>query len=140
MGRKDALTYNYMNDNSRFADIMNFYLYAGKQVIRPESLRSLDSRMTVLPFGRNFRSIPVQKYRDLLKYTCARTDEKAAYLILGIENQDTVSYAMPARTMLYDAEQYVGQMRGIENSTGIKPPVQRQTRRHPGMTGKEVRP
>jgi hypothetical protein len=65
MGRKDALTYNYMNDNSRFADIMNFYLYAGKQVIRPESLRSLDSRMTVLPFGRNFRSIPVQKYRGI---------------------------------------------------------------------------
>lgn len=47
MGTKDALTYNYMNDNARFADIMNFYLYAGKQVIRPENLKSLDARKEV---------------------------------------------------------------------------------------------
>ena len=61
MGRKDALTYNYMNDNSRFADIMNFFLYAGKQVIRPESLRSLDSSMTGLRYGRESRALPGQK-------------------------------------------------------------------------------
>lgn len=47
MGTKDALTYNYMNDNARFADIMNFYLYAGKQVIRPENLKSLAARKEV---------------------------------------------------------------------------------------------
>ena len=74
----------------------------------------------------------------MLKYTCARTDEKAAYLILGIENQDTVSYAMPARTMLYDAEQYVGQMRGIEKLHRDKAPgagAEKETPRHDRQRG-----
>ncbi len=114
MGKTDALTYNYMNDNTRFADIMNFYLYGGKQVIRPEDLKDMDTRMTVLPFGEDFQSVPVQTFRDLLKYACMRTDDRAAYLIFGVENESIVSYAMPARAMLYDAEQYVSQIRSRE--------------------------
>lgn len=33
-------------------------------------------------------------------------DEKAAYVIVGIENQTDIHYAMPIRNMLYDALQY----------------------------------
>lgn len=41
--------------------------------------------------------------RDIYKYVDARTDGKAVYLMLGLEVQDKVHYAMPVRTMLYDA-------------------------------------
>ena len=40
----------------------------------------------------------------------AMEDENAAYLILGIENQSDIHYAMPVRNMLYDAIQYVNQV------------------------------
>ena len=33
-------------------------------------------------------------------------DDRAAYLILGIENQTDIHYAMPVRNMIYDALQY----------------------------------
>lgn len=51
-------------------------------------------------------SKPVQKYRDLLKSAAIMEDGEAAYVLLGIENQTEVHYAMPVRNMLYDAMQY----------------------------------
>ena len=48
----------------------------------------------------------IQKYRDVLKSVVMMQDEKASYLLLGIENQTEVHYAMPVRNMLYDAMQY----------------------------------
>jgi hypothetical protein len=37
-------------------------------------------------------------------------DDRAAYLLLGIENQTAVHYAMPVRNLLYDAAQYAKQV------------------------------
>ena len=44
-----------------------------------------------------------------MKIACAMSDDKAAYLIIGMENQAEVQYAMPVKDMLYDAEQYAKQ-------------------------------
>ena len=40
-------------------------------------------------------------------------DGETAYVLLGIENQTDVNYAMPVRNMLYDALQYVRQVSRI---------------------------
>ena len=93
---------------------MNYCLYDGRKVIRPENLRELDTAMTALPHAKSARSYPVQKYRDLLKYLYGMTDGTVVYLILGIENQSHVHYAMPVRNMLYDAGQYAEQVRKAE--------------------------
>lgn len=42
-------------------------------------------------------SKPVQKYRDLLKSAAIMEDGEAAYVLLGIENQTEVHYAMPVK-------------------------------------------
>lgn len=55
----------------------------------------------------------VQKYRDLLKTATIMEDGEAAYVLLGIENQTEVHYAMPVRNMLYDAMQYNQQVTEI---------------------------
>ena len=47
-----------------------------------------------------------QKHRDLLKFTAMMQDSYANYVILGVENQMEVHYAMPVRNMVYDALQY----------------------------------
>ena len=55
----------------------------------------------------------VQKYRDLLKTATIMEDGEATYVLLGIENQTEVHYAMPVRNMLYDAMQYNQQVTEI---------------------------
>ena len=54
------------------------------------------------------------KERDTVKYISAKTDNNAAYLIVGIEHQSDIDHTMPMRTMLYDALQYDKQKQEIE--------------------------
>ena len=55
----------------------------------------------------------VQRYRDLLKSAVVKQDEKTSYVLLGIENQTEVHYAMPVRNAIYDALQYGRQVADI---------------------------
>ena len=105
-----------MQNKETFADAFNFYLYDGEQVIKPEQLKPLDTTAIALPYGEDGKSVPIQKYRDVLKMVTAMTDDHAAYLILGIENQSKIHYAMPVRNMLYDSLQYTAQVDQIAKS------------------------
>lgn len=116
MADKDAVTKAYMQDSAVFADAFNFLLFDGRQVIRPEQLRPLDTTAIVLPYGADGTSVPDQKYRDVLKLVTAMEDDRAAYLLLGIENQSQIHYAMPVRHMLYDAMQYAAQVEATAKS------------------------
>ena len=55
----------------------------------------------------------VQKYRDILKSAVIKQDEKMSYVLLGVENQTDVHYAMPVRNAIYDALQYGKQVSDI---------------------------
>lgn len=110
MADKDTITKEYMQDRENFADAFNFLLYGGKQVIKPAQLKPLDTTSIALPYSEGGKPAPVQKYRDVLKMVTAMEDDNAAYLLLGIENQSEIHYAMPVRNMLYDAIQYVAQV------------------------------
>lgn len=68
-----------------------------------------DTTEIALPFGpqENGQSNDlVQKYRDILKSAVVMQEDEAAYILLGIENQTDIHYAMPVRNMIYDALQY----------------------------------
>ena len=74
MRDKDAVTKAYMQDNRRFADAFNFYLYDGRQVIKPEKLKPLDPNLIAAPYGKGQKSQQVERMRDLLKHaTCRMT-------------------------------------------------------------------
>ncbi len=124
MGDKDIVTKNYMQDSALFADAFNFLLYDGEQRIKPEQLKPVDTTAIVLPYGENGQAVPIQKYRDILKMVTVMQDDKAAYLLLGIENQSQIHYAMPVRNMLYDVMQYASQVESAAKShrrDGAKP-------------------
>ena len=98
-----------MRKNNIFADAFNYLIYDGKPVVNPEQLRELDTTEIALPFGpqENGQSNDlVQKYRDILKSAVVMQEDEAAYILLGIENQTDIHYAMPVRNMIYDALQY----------------------------------
>ena len=112
MKDKDTYTKKYMSNNNVFADAFNFLIYDGKEVIKPKNLKTLDTTALSIPFG-NDTNAPVQKIRDLLKSAEIKQDENNIYLILGVENQSEVHYAMPVRNMLYDVLEYAGQVDNI---------------------------
>ena len=110
MSKIDARTHEYLKDNSRFADIVNYYVYDGEQIVNPSKLKELDPSEITFPHKKGRSSGIIQKSRDLLKNACVMQDEKVTYMIIGIENQAKVQYAMPVKNLLYDAEQYSKQV------------------------------
>ena len=113
MGTPDTVTKTLMSDNKFFADVFNYFLYEGKQIIKPEKLSVKDITEIALPYGTSGKITAVQKYRDVLKSAVIMEDGNAAYLLLGIENQTNINNAMPVKNMLYDALQYSYQVRLI---------------------------
>lgn len=115
MSKKDTVTKTFMRENTVFADAFNYLIFNGKKVIQPERLQELDTTELVqlIAKGKNNKNESVQKYRDILKAAVIMEDENADYLLLGIENQTEIHYAMPVRNMIYDALQYGNQVAAI---------------------------
>ena len=109
MGKADIECRKFMSDKAHFADVVNYYVFDGRQIVRPNALSPLDTAEVVAPYGNGARS-PVQKYRDTVKLWSAMTDDRAVYVILGAENQTEVHYAMPVRSGLYDFLNYADQV------------------------------
>ena len=119
MGKKDAVVKDYMRDPEIFADAFNYYLYRGREVIKPENLLELDVASTTTFYGDDGKPIPIQRIRDVLKRATIMTDGKVAYLlVLGIENQMQQHFAMPVRVMAYDVAEYVRQVDTTEKKHG----------------------
>ena len=110
MSDKDNVSKKYLQDKDRFADLFNFYLYDGQQIIQPAQLREMDTTAITLPYGQDGRVSSVQKQRDIIKVVSAMTDGHCDYLLLAIEVQSELHYAMPPKNMLYDAMQYADQV------------------------------
>lgn len=129
MGTADIVTKEYMRGNTVFADAFNYLIYNGKQVIDPAKLKEIDPTEITLPYGKkekvsedrkkktaskvSEKTGAVQRYRDLLKSAVIKQDDRTSYVLLGIENQTDVHYAMPVRNAIYDALQYGRQVAGI---------------------------
>lgn len=110
MGEKDTKAKEYLSDNSRFADLCNYVLFQGEQVIKAETLIEKDSTevLSILVDGREEQ---FQKWRDLIKGTIIKRNKDMVFVLIGIENQSDIHYAMPVKNMIYDALNYGSQVR-----------------------------
>ena len=109
MGKVNVVVKQYMSNNKKFADLCNYYLFDGKQVITAEELSEKD--VTELALPEHLGEITaVEKVRDILKNCCIKTAKGVTYLLIGIENQSEIHYAMVVRNMLYDALNYSAQV------------------------------
>ena len=117
MGKIDQLTNEYMSDKARFADVFNYFVYDGRQVLIPEYLHELSTVEQVFPYGKDGKFQKAQRFRDVLKNACVMTDEQErTYVLLGIENQSYIHYAAPVKDMLYDAMNYTRQAESISSA------------------------
>ena len=110
MGKTDIKSKAYLGQPDVFADVFNYYIYGGQQVICPKHLQECDITEISMPYGTDLSGNEIQKYRDLLKLAVTRKDDEKAYILLGIEAQQHIHYAIPVRNMLYDAIQYTKQV------------------------------
>ena len=119
MGRKDIVTKEYIRRPEIFADIFNYRLYDGKDRIQPEQLAEENITENLVlereEHGKQKRIKleAVEKYRDVKKVF---RDGSYRCLILGVEEQDSVHYAMPVREFVYDAMAYEHQIREISRT------------------------
>ena len=112
MSSKDVVSNSYMSNNRHFADAFNFFVYQGRQVIKPDDLVSEDSveEAIIHKYDKVFTS---KKIRDVFKGVKIKTDGHAIYALFGIENQSDIHYAMPVRNLFSDAMDYTSQVATI---------------------------
>ncbi|MCD7863719.1 MAG: hypothetical protein LUG61_09510 [Lachnospiraceae bacterium] len=130
MGVQDTSTKDYLSDADVFADAVNYYLYSGETVVKPTSLKPLDSNLLLHVFGHGDkeetykeRDKAVERYHDVVRQWTVMSDGTCAYVIFGIEAQTNIHYGMPIRSMLNDALQYAAQaeeLRILHRSAGEK--------------------
>lgn len=103
--KPDTVLKNYWNDNAQFADIFNAVLFDGKQVIKPEELEDADTEeSSVLEHKEYAESLKAS--RDTIKVSKKSTAYGVEFVMLGLESQEHIHYAMPLRVMGYDYGAY----------------------------------
>ena len=106
MGTKDSKAKEYLSDNTRFSEICNYVLFDGEKVIKPEDLKECDTTEVLSVFGIDKKQIVKQKWRDLLKSVSMKHTGQMYVILIGAEAQTDIHYAMPVKTMIYDALNY----------------------------------
>ena len=110
--KPDSADKVYWRQNETFADLFNAYLYNGEQVIKSEELEELDTDASdVVEIGEVKESI--KGARDVIKI--AKKYNGVEYVLLAIENQEGIHYAMPIRVMGYDHYSYNKQYNDRKN-------------------------
>ena len=106
LGTKDSKAKEYLSDNTRFSEICNYVLFDGEKVIKPEDLKECDTTEVLSVFGIDRKQIVKQKWRDLLKSVSVKHTGQMYVILIGAEAQTDIHYAMPVKTMIYDALNY----------------------------------
>lgn len=102
MPKPDEALRDFFKDDEIFAALFNGFFFEGANVIKADDLKTLDTFYAeAVSFASGRKKQKVNKYRDILRVSSA-----GIFMILGIENQEKIHYAMPLRNMLYDALQY----------------------------------
>ena len=116
MGTKDSKAKEYLSDNTRFSEICNYVLFDGEKVIKPEDLKECDTTEVLSVFGIDKKQIVKQKWRDLLKSVSVKHTGQMYVILIGAEAQTDIHYAMPVKTMIYDALNYGEQVNEAKKS------------------------
>lgn len=108
MGEKD-LTEKILEDyNDVFADIINAFVFEGKDVVHPDSLRNSSVHSQYKASDQKLHELE----RDVAKYWM---DGNVRIALCGMENQTKVEKFMPFRVFSYDGTAYRSQLLDRKN-------------------------
>jgi len=108
---------DYWCDNSRFSDLFNQIFFHGEETIKPDKLSDQDTDESAMIMD-NDQTAAISRTRDIIK----QYEDGAELVLMGVESQMKIHYAMPVRTALYDSLWYTHQCKELEkkNRAGSK--------------------
>ena len=107
--QKDVTLKTFWRDNEHFADLFNATVFNGKQVLKPDKLTEMDTDVSATIHSKSYNE-SITRNRDVVK----KMSDGIEFNILGLEIQDKTHYAMPLRTMTYDALGYIKEYNDIK--------------------------
>ena len=108
MHEEDVCSVDYFRDEERFADIINGGIFQGEQIIKPEDIQEKD-RSVFIKWKRNGMRRMRTLYRDVVRLVNMRMQ----VVVIALESQDKIHYAMPVRVMTEDSGSYYEQWKKI---------------------------
>ena len=103
--KPDIIVKNYWRNNEQFADFFNAVLFDGKYVIKADELVDMDTEESSILEHREYAE-SIGASRDNVKIRKKSTIYNIELVILGMEGQEHIHYAMPMRVMGYDYGTY----------------------------------
>lgn len=120
--KPDTVLKNYWSGNEEFADLFNAVLFGGAERIKPNELEDVDTEESAILENKEYAE-SLQASRDTIKIRKKSTAFGIELVLLGIENQENIHYAMPMRVMGYDyhsyKKQYDDNARKYKTSKGL---------------------
>ena len=107
--QKDVSLKTFWRDNEHFADLFNATVFNGRQVLKPNKLTEMDTDVSATIQSKSYNE-SITRNRDVVK----KMSDGVEFNILGLEIQDKTHYAMPLRTMTYDALGYIKEYNDIK--------------------------
>ena len=107
--QKDVSLKTFWRDNEHFADLFKATVFNGKQVLKPDKLTEMDTDVSATIHSKSYNE-SITRNRDVVK----KMSDGVEFNILGLEIQDKTHYAMPLRTMTYDALGYIKEYNDIK--------------------------
>ncbi len=107
MGEIDIRAHELLSDPVEFASLFNMACFGGKSVVRPELLLEVDSVVALsgekgYAVGKGHGDKGSLSIRDIVRCVQIMDGGGTAYMLLGIENQTAIDYAMVVRLLNYD--------------------------------------
>lgn len=112
--QKDVTLKTFWRDNEHFADLFNATVFNGKQVLKPNKLTEMDTDVSATIQSKSYNE-SITRNRDVVK----KMSDGVEFNILGLEIQDKTHYAMPLRTMTYDALGYIKEYNDIKKQNKL---------------------
>lgn len=106
MQEKDVLSVQYFEDPNRFADLINGFVCDGKNVVDASQVKECNR---IIP--RKQKSKGSWKTRTLIRDVVREVQAGTRVLVMSLENQSDIHYAMLVRTMDGDSAEYSEQLR-----------------------------
>ena len=98
----DVRLKEFWRQNDHFADLINAVVFHGRQRITPEMLVEQDTDISgVVSFSEYEETL--RRNHDVVKKLALDTE----FQVWSVENQKKAHFAMPLRTMIYDAMGYL---------------------------------
>ena len=115
MQEQDKQSIRYLSDPTRIADLLNAYLYQGKQLLTPDNIKER-TRDTFADENKEKKTAIKMITRDIVR----ELQIEAKVILIAFENQSGIHYAMPVRIMRGDAFYYQEQWSNIAKEHRLK--------------------